>query len=424
VTRHLAESARNAYKLDRARLIAAYKGGVKRRLFAVVKKSVRRRANSARYCRWALRPDDELIMKYLRRMILGLGAVGLLALQSGARADDGTNALPDFQELRELIRSHLAGESDADLNRDAVLGLLHQLHAKVSLVGSKTTPAAISESQVLAKSAVYDGPVAYLRVGRVGTGLAGKITAALKDLGATNHLKGIVLDLRFADGRDYAEAAAVADLFFSKERPLLDWGNGMVSSTAKDNTVTLPITILVNQQTAAAAEALAAVLREDDRAIVLGATTAGEASMSQEYPLKNGQFLRIATSAIKLSDGETLSAVTPDIQVTVKPEDEQAYFSDPYKELTPSINYIPSIIGDAGTTATNGTNKVARARPLNEAELMRERRERPGVEVDDLPLSTPASQAEIEKPVIRDPVLGRALDLIKGIAALHRQAKP
>jgi Peptidase family S41 len=361
-------------------------------------------------------------MMLLRRMILGLGAVALLALPVVARAETGTNALPDFQELRELIRSHLTGETDADLNRDAVLGLLHQLHAKVSLVPGKTAPAAISTSQGLAKSAVYDG-VAYLRVAHVGTGLAGTITSALKDLGATNHLKGIVLDLRFADGHDYAAAAAVADLFFAKERPLLDWGSGMVSSTAKDNAVTLPITILVNEETAAAAEALAAALREDNRAIVLGATTAGEASMSQEYPLKDGQYLRIATSAIKLSDGETLSAVNPDIQVTVKPDDEQAYFADPYKDLGASVNFIPSIIGDAGTS-TNGTNKVARARPLNEAELMRERRERPGVEVDDLPLTTPANLAEVEKPVIRDPVLGRAMDLIKGIAALHHSTKP
>ena len=363
------------------------------------------------------------MMKFLRRTILGLGAAALMACPLRARAEVGTNTLPDFQELRELIRSHLAGETDSDLNRDAVLGLLHQLHAKVSLVASKTTPAAIADSHLLAKSTVYEA-VGYLRVGRVAPGLAGQITAALKDLQATNHLKGIVLDLRFADGRDYGEVAAVADLFLAKERPLLDWGNGVVSSTVKDNSVTLPLTILVNQQTAAAAEALAAVLREDDRAILLGATTAGEASMSQEYPLKNGQFLRIATAAIKLGNGETLSAVTPDIQVNVKPDDEQAYFADPYKELGVSLNIIPSIIGDAGTASTNGTNRVARARPLNEAELMRERRERPGVEVDDLPLSTPAKLAEIEKPVIRDPVLGRALDLIKGIAALHRQSKP
>jgi len=56
-----------------------------------------------------------------------------------------------------------------------------------------------------------------------------------------------------------------------------------------------------------------------------------------------------------------------------------------------------------------------------EADLIRERKERPGMELDYS--VSAAREAEAEKPVIRDPVLGRALDLIKGISVL-RPAKP
>lgn len=361
-------------------------------------------------------------------MILLTGLAASLVRPPGGRAQDASNATPDFKEVYEAIRAHLSGESEADLNRDAVQGLLQQLHGKVSLVQGKVVPA---ESEpggpALAKSAVYDGPVACLRVGKVASGLADQITAAYKDLSASNHLKGIVLDLRFAGGRDYAEAVTAANLFISKERPLLDWGNGVVQSKANADALDLPLAVVVNQQTAAAAEALAAIFREADRAIIIGSTTAGEAAMSQEFPLPNGQALRIATAAIKLGDGQALSTkgLKPDIQVTVKPEDERAYFEDPFKELNSSLNVIASIVGLPATNATNSTNRTARAHQINEAELMRLRKEKPGLDLDSIPIpdSTDADN-DAEKPVIRDPVLGRALDLVKGIAALRKADAP
>ena len=350
----------------------------------------------------------------------------LLAQPGMGRAAEGTNASPDFKEVYDLIRAHLAGESETDLNRDAVQGLLNQLHAKISIVASKTAPGASSQALVLSKSALYDGPVAYLRVGRVGPGLAGQISTAYHELDGTNHLKGVVIDLRFADGHDYAEAATAADVFIAKERPLLDWGQGVIQSKAKTNAITLPLAVLINQHTTAAAEALAAVLREDDRAILLGATTAGEAAMSQEFPLQSGQYLRIATAAIKLGNGETLSiqGVKPDIQVAVKPEDERAYYADPFKEVSSPGNLITSILGGMAVGPTNGTNRATRPRPMNEAELMRERKEKPGVDAEDLPPSSMAQDVEVEKPVIRDPVLGRALDLVKGISVIRPTHSP
>lgn len=365
---------------------------------------------------------EALTMKFLRRSIFGAAAVALMTLPSVSRGDLGTNAAPDFKEVYELIRQHLAGETEADLNRDAVQGLLQQLHAKVSLVESTNAFATSSNSSaLLAKSALYDGPVAYLRIGRVSEGLAKQVSAAFKELEGTNHLKGVVIDLRFADGHDYQEAANVASLFIDSDKKLLDWGHGFAESKEKSDAINLPVAVLVNQQTAAAAEALAAVLRQDDQAVLLGSNTAGEATMSQEYPLKDGQTLRIATEAVKLGNGEMLSAkgVKPDIQVSVKPEEEKVYYKDPFKELPSSMALISSILGENGIGQTNATNRV-RQRPITEAELMRERKEHPGAELDGSVTPGNSRDVETEKPVVRDPVLGRALDLVKGISVVRR----
>jgi hypothetical protein len=362
------------------------------------------------------------IMKLLRQLILGAGLVVIFAQTAGAKADTAMN-LPEFKEVYGLIHQHLAGESETDLDRAAVEGLLGQLRGKASLVSGPSGTNAQTDAPLLAKSSLYEGPIGYLRVGRVGQGLDAQIRSAISDLNGTNQLKGIIMDLRFADGRDYAAAAAAADLFVTKEEPLLDWGEGVVRSKSKTDAITLPVAVLVNRQTAAAAEALAAILRDSDRALVLGATTAGEATIDQEFPLQNGQRLRIATSTVKLGSGETLSekGITPDIAVAVTPQDERVYFGDPFKEISKPLNLLASL-GIPGTNGNgaNGSNHINRARPT-EADLIRERKERPGMELEYS--VSPGRENEVTKPVVQDPVLGRALDLIKGISVL-RTSKP
>jgi hypothetical protein len=368
-------------------------------------------------------------MKFLRQLICSTGFLALLACPPMGRADVASPP-PDFKEVYDLIRSHLAGETEADLDQAAVKGLLNELHSKVSLVTGTGQDNAAPDGSLLTKSVVYDGPIAGLRVGRVGDGLAGQIASALKELAASNQLKGIVLDLRFADGHDYAAAAAVADLFVSKEVPLLDWGSGSSRSKAKTDAITLPLAVLVNHQTAGASEALAAVLRDNCQAMILGTTTAGEATIGRDFPLKNGQYLRIATAPVKVGDNVTLSAggVTPDIQVSVKPEDEKAYFADPFKELPTAANLIAAF-GGTPVTAANGTNRAVRASHITEADLIRERKERPGMELEyDAPVSKSGSPLspgqDEEKPVVHDPVLGRALDLLKAISVIRQPRAP
>lgn len=361
-------------------------------------------------------------MKHLKQTVRNSAVAALLLLSNATRAEV-TNAPPEFKEVYELIRTHLAGQSVEELNQAAVQGLLDQLHGKVSIVAGKSDEGAdVSASDApLVQSALYDGPVACLRVGRVAEGLADKAAAACKALADSNQLAGVVLDLRFATGHDYAAAVATANLFISKDLPLLDWGNGLVRSKANKDAITLPLVVLVNHQTADAAEALAAILREDARALILGSTTAGEATIGRDFPLKNGEYLRIATAAVKLGNGQTLAAtgVKPDIQVALDPDDERAYYGDPFKEI--------SSTGGSGVNpnTVNATNQAPHPH-LTEADLIRERKERPGMELQYEPMPDDGDGAPraVEKPVVRDPVLARALDLVKGISALRQPGTP
>jgi hypothetical protein len=327
------------------------------------------------------------------------------AFSSGAAI---TNNTPQFQEIYQILRAHLVGATDAELNQDSVEGLLDTLRPRVVLLTNGAANSENTESAPVSKTEVFDGPVGYLRIDHVGENLADSILTSVKALQATNKLKGIVLDLRYAMGTNYAGAAAAADLFINQARPLLNWGNGVASSRQKSDALKLPVAILVNSGTSGAAEALAAVLRSNDVGLLFGSTTAGNALVMKDFPLKNGDVLRVATAPVKLGNGETLSTngIQPDIDVSVPPEAERDYYADSFY-IAPNTNQLAS-----GGNQTNAPQRIR----LNEAELVREHRAGLDLESGEI---QPMGKPEPAPHVVSDPALARALDLLKGLAIVR-----
>ena len=346
-----------------------------------------------------------------------LGTVAFLTIFCGllrigpALAADAPSQGPDFKEVYGLIKDHLEGVTEADLNRAAVQGLVSALSPRVSLSGNEST--ADSSKSLVSKTNLFEGGLAYVRIGTVSQGLGKAVGEACRGVLGTNKLNGVVLDLRYTGGDDYEAVPGAADLFVKTEQPLLDWGKGVVHTSGKGDTLGVPATILVNRQTAGAAEALGAVLRETGAGLLLGSKTAGQAMIAREFPLSDGEKLRIASVPVRLADGSPLPSqgVKPDIEVSLKPEDEKAWFADAFKDLRRA-----NLVAGGSLSSTNGaagTNRVRRTR-FNEAELVRQRRE--GFD-PDLEATT---DEDIEHPTVRDPVLARALDVLKGLSVVRQ----
>ena len=344
-----------------------------------------------------------------RGLIAGIAVFGMLfGTAESLIADTTTNETPDYKEVYDLIRQHVAGLSEAELNRAAVQGLVNALAPKVTLVTNEIVESNGESSTV--RSNLFEGDIAYLRIRKVAEGLDHQIRQVCQPSAGTNKFKGLVLDLRYSSGDDYLAAAAAADLFIRKEQTLLFWGTKPVQSKEKKDAITIPIAVLVNKQTAGAPEALAALMRQTGAGLILGGVTAGRAMIAQEFPLKNGERLRIATSPIVMGDGSSVSSqgLKPDIAVDVSSADERAYYADAFKVIPRTNSLSPGNL--AGTT-----NRNIRRPRFNEAELVRERREGATLDADDN-----EREAEPDKPVVRDPVLARALDLLKGLAVVRR----
>jgi hypothetical protein len=140
--------------------------------------------------------------------------------------------------------------------------------------------------------------------------------------------------------------------------------------------------------------------------------------ITEDYPLADGEHLRIGVAPVALGDGSSLPAtgVKPDIAVAVSPGLERVYFADAFATLEKTNALAGTRVAAAG--AVGATNLPARSTRLNEAELVREHKE--GLDRDDDDEAPAAARPEPAKPLVNDPVLARALDLLKGLALVRK----
>jgi C-terminal processing protease CtpA/Prc len=312
-----------------------------------------------------------------------------------------------LDEVMSVIRTNITDLSEEELSRSAAVGLIKELGTKVQLVQSVTTnePPEPRPAEVIPKTAVYNDKFGYVRIKSVDERLTKEFQKVITQLLATNGLAGVVLDLRYAQGTNYEAAAKVADAFVKGGQPLVRLGDVKIAATDRGPDIRQPVAVLVNGETRAAAEALAGMLRESAAALVIGSKTAGEARLYETFTLSTGQRLRVGKVPIEVGRGKPLpaSGIVPDIEVSLAPEEEEAYYEDPYLVR----RFAPS---------SGGTNEVSglfpRTRPLNEAELVRRHRNAETGEVEERPET-------VEPSAITDPTLARALDFLKGISVLQ-----
>lgn len=340
--------------------------------------------------------------------VLGVGTC------PGVQAD--TDQLPPFEEIYSLIRSNLAWVNEKELNEAAVAGFLEQLGHKVDLVDPSKVHPEDTENTPLAKAEVYQNQFLYLRVHKVDSTLTQSIRENFLASHENRSLAGLIMDLRYAGGEDYEAIRSIASLFATKAQPILSWGETSLEITEPQTLTSLPLTVLINPQTQGAAEALAAVLRHIQAALLIGSPSAGKAMVHQTLPLSTGHELRIAAHAVQLPNDQTLPSdgVKPDITVNIAADREAEYFEDPYAQLQ---------VTTTGEQTPEGFYQLRPQRRINEADLIRQQRQRNGNEPE--PALPTVEEGDGNEPrTVQDPVLARAIDLLHGLSVVKQFQQP
>lgn len=162
-------------------------------------------------------------------------------------------------------------------------------------------------------------------------------------------MKGIILDLRSNSGGLLEQATDIADLFLKSGDIVKVEGNNsskrkVIKATDVDITNGLPLVVLINKETASAAEILAGALQDNKRGLVIGEKSFGKGSVQSIIQLNNDTAIKLTTDMYYTPSGRSIQAtgIVPDIHVspaTIQPIEQKSSQISSEADL---IGHLPS----------------------------------------------------------------------------------
>ncbi len=179
------------------------------------------------------------------------------------------------------------------------------------------------------RAIILENNVGYVKISEFRESTSKDLGKALEKL-EKKGLKALIVDVRNNPGGLLNSAIDVASRF-------LEDGKTVVSTKSRTEEervyrsvlfvkkyLDIPIVVLINKGSASGSEILAAALRENDKAILLGETTFGKASVQTIIPLSDGSALRLTTSKYYTPNGTSIheKGIKPDIVVAKETVEE------------------------------------------------------------------------------------------------------
>jgi carboxyl-terminal processing protease len=173
----------------------------------------------------------------------------------------------------------------------------------------------LTRAHVVPETVTYrrDGNIAYFRI----YGFNSETTDSFKrafansktEIGAK--LSGIILDLRENPGGLLNQSVSIANLFLSEGRIVSTHGRHPEShqffdASGGDEANGLPIVVLVDGNSASAAEIVAAALQDNGRAVLVGSNSYGKGTVQTVLPLPNKGEITLTWARFHAPSGYTL----------------------------------------------------------------------------------------------------------------------
>ena len=250
----------------------------------------------------------------------------LNVIPGGPAEQAGMLAGDEIVEIGKIRCADVGAERAADMLRGPenshVRLLLHRGAEKKDLVivRQRVEVPSIEGARILDETA----GVAYLKMSSFQKTTLNELDAALWDLHRAG-MKSLIIDLRGNPGGWLDASIDVADRFLASGRIVSTRGkNGIENqnyNATRSGTWTLPLTLLINQESASASEILAGAIRDNRRGEVIGETTFGKGSVQGLFHTKNLNCgIRLTVSKFYSPSGKAISELG--VQPTVAVESE------------------------------------------------------------------------------------------------------
>lgn len=225
----------------------------------------------------------------------------------------------DGQSILGLELDDIASAISREIGASVALTLLRGTETiQISLVSAN-----ISISHVDYK--LFNMRTGYIKITMFTGNCAEEFKEAIKDL-EDRGMKSLVIDLRDNPGGSLSTVVSVADALLGEGTIVSMRGRleaeGEVFTSNRQG-VSVPIAVIVNENSASASEILAAAVQENDAGYVVGMTTFGKGIVQTTFSLKtNGSWLTLTTDGYFTPAGNSIhgTGVVPDIEVDLPDE--------------------------------------------------------------------------------------------------------
>ena len=165
--------------------------------------------------------------------------------------------------------------------------------------------------------------VGYIKVQQLTQNASSLVQSAVESLTAQG-ARAFVLDLRDNPGGFLSQAVGVSSLFMTSGNVVvIETIDGQSSKTATGRPVSeSPLVVLTNKNTAAAAEVVAASLKESQRATIVGMATMGKGSVQVMHELSYGGAIRYTAAYYLTPEGHAIDQVGVSPEVVLEASEE------------------------------------------------------------------------------------------------------
>ncbi len=180
------------------------------------------------------------------------------------------------------------------------------------------------------EATMLEGKVGYIYLYEFAGDCSSEFTAALNTL-VEDGAQGIILDLRDNGGGWVEDARKIADLFLDRGTLCYledKFGSRQYYRTTTDGKeVTLPLVILVNENTASSSEILTGALKDRANAVVVGVKSYGKGIVQAVISLDDGAGMQVTEAQYYTPNGNAVHkiGITPDVVIEM-PEGGETMF--------------------------------------------------------------------------------------------------
>jgi len=247
----------------------------------------------------------------------------------------------DGEVTKDITLNEAVKKLRGDPGTKVVVTVFHETDRKIEDI---TITRGVIKIKDIKRAEILEEGIGCVKIAEFRETTARDLKKALEKL-SKDGLKALIIDVRNNPGGLLNSAIDVSSRFLKN-------GEVVVSTESRSNGkhvyksvslakkyLDIPIVVLINKGSASGSEIVAAALRENGRAVLLGETSFGKGSVQTIIPLSDGSALRLTTSKYYTPSGRSIHEKGVDPDVLVEKVEVENPEKDVFKELDKKKEY-------------------------------------------------------------------------------------